>query len=105
MRRLLLVLLASVSLGACTRGFDSNAWRSSAECEDDRRLSMVSALERDVLRTGMLQAEVLAVLGEPELRAPNALVYCLGRNFLDYDEYVIEFGPDGAVTAFRQVQG
>ncbi|HJS79950.1 MAG TPA: hypothetical protein VJ748_04955 [Vitreimonas sp.] len=53
----------------------------------------------------MSQTEVVSALGEPEIRAPDGLVYCLGRNFLDYDEYVIELGPDGAVTSFRQVQG
>jgi hypothetical protein len=103
--RLLAILFVSVSLAGCARGFDSNAWRGGAGCADDRRLGMVSALERDVLRTGMSQTEVVSALGEPEIRAPDGLVYCLGRNFLDYDEYVIELGPDGAVTSFRQVQG
>jgi hypothetical protein len=106
MLRAVSAFVAILALAACGRNFQSAAWRASAGCvDDDRRLGMVAKLERDVLRVGMSEADVIAQLGEPEVRARDGLVYCLGRNFLDYDEYVIELGPDGKVTAFRQVQG
>ena len=105
---LLAALVLALATGGCGNAdysFDAATWRASAGCGDDERLAMVGALERGVLRPGMAETEVVAVLGRPEARSSDRLVYCLGRGMIDYEEYWIELAPDGTVVAFRQVQG
>jgi hypothetical protein len=89
-------------------GFDSAKWkalRSSTERENPRS-RMVSKLQQE-LRTGMTQDEVVALLGEPEIKEGARYVYSIGASpfGVDYEYFVVEFGADGKVLRHMITRG
>ena len=90
------------STDACTEAFDRALWRAAAElpAPDNPRLGMLRSVECR-LRIGMVQEEVLSLLGPPDTRlSANAFAYALGVSpyGIDYEELVIEFDENGRLT-------
>lgn len=85
--------------------FDRALWHAQrgSTAFDNPRTGQVAALERDHLRAGMARAEVIALLGEPEVRNARSDRYALGVSpvGVDVEEYVVEYDADDRVTGFR----
>lgn len=88
--------------------FDAAIWRAQAGVETgSRRFATLWDLEASKLHAGMTREEVHALLGSPEGSGPGYDRWGLGlRPFgMDYESYMVRYGPDGRVTNFGQVQG
>src|SRR5262245_7422607 len=61
------------------RGFDSDKWKAQRHsgARDNPRAGMLGTLEK-LLRVGMTQNEVLALLGEPDRKQGTRFTYDLG---------------------------
>lgn len=80
-----------------TDTFDSTTWKAQrgASALDNKRGGMVSELERSV-RVGMTRAEVIALLGEPDMgQQTESEKYLLG----------LAFGPDEQYYEIRYREG
>ncbi len=97
--------------------FDSDVWKAEREVTDAkrRRPDMIESLETDYLREGMTQAEIRALLGEPDYTHDSFSDGWLGFSgqfdvyfleglvqVIDYDTffYVIEYNVTRNVTDF-----
>ena len=89
-------------------GFDPAVWRTQAGVKiDNLRSGMISDLQAGKLRVGMTREEVHALLGPPESPEPGQDGWGLGLApfGVDFEYYVIRYGPDGRVVGFGLVRG
>jgi len=96
-------------LGACGPvSFDPQVWRAEAGNMDgeSRRLAMAGELRRKQLTPGKPREEVLALLGEPDIRRDDRDIYFLGRGALapDFESLEILYDPSGRVSSTRLAQ-
>jgi outer membrane protein assembly factor BamE (lipoprotein component of BamABCDE complex) len=95
------LMLGAGSYMARGGDFDSNQWKAlqNSTARDNPRAGMISDLQKRVLRTGMTRAELIALLGEPDLTESegNRYVYEIGTSAfgVDYEYFVIEFDSAG----------
>lgn len=90
------------------QSFDSAKWkalRDSTERENPRS-RMVGALKQH-LRHGMRQDEVVALLGEPEIKEDARYLYAIGASAfgVDYEYYTVEFDADGTLLRHSITRG
>lgn len=102
---LLLAFLSTTGCGVTHDDFDRALWHAQrgSTAFDNPRTGQVAALERDHLRPGMARAEVVALLGEPEVRNATGDRYALGVSpvGVDVEEYVVEYDADDRVVRYR----
>ncbi len=109
--------LISALAGAMTLGgvamafageFNAEQWKAQrgVEASENARQGMIPELEK-ILRAGMSREEVIALLGEPDIKENNRFEYELGLlGFgVDYAWYVIEFDEEKRLKNFGLVQG
>lgn len=96
------VLAASVT-GAkmmAAEGFDGTKWKSlqGSRARDNPRAGMVSQVE-ERLKAGMTRAEVVQLLGTPEIDDDRRFTYSLGTSAfgVDYEYFIVEFDEEGRV--------
>lgn len=108
-RTLCAALLLTLSLSACvmqtTTQFDSSAWKSQrgVDAQQNQRGPMVASAEKAV-HVGMSRDEVIALLGEPDIRDAAAAtdLYELGVARYGIDEEFFEITyQDGKVASHR----
>jgi hypothetical protein len=91
-----------------TAGFDSDKWKAlrSSTARENPRSRMVSKLEQE-LRPGMTQDEVLALLGEPEIKEGVRYVYSIGASpfGVDYEYFAVEFDAEGKLLRHMITRG
>jgi hypothetical protein len=88
-------------MATTARGFDSDKWKAQRHsgARDNPRAGMLRELEK-LLRAGMTQNEVLALLGEPDSKRGTRFTYDLGApGFgVDYQYFNIEFDAGGKLV-------
>lgn len=109
-----IVVLAGVALGARKflapdpTVFDKDRWIAEANAKpgDNKRSLMTKDLEKR-LRQGMSEDEIIALMGQPDSRRDNRLIYNLGTpGFgVDYDHYVVELDNARKVTRYFTDRG
>lgn len=109
-----IVILAGVALGARKflapdpTVFDKGRWIAEANAKpgDNKRSLMTKDLEKR-LRQGMSEDEIIALMGQPDSRRDNRLIYNLGTpGFgVDYDHYVVELDNARKVTRYFTDRG
>jgi hypothetical protein len=88
--------------------FDSSKWkalRNSSE-RDNPRSRMLGDLKKE-LKPGMTQAEVVALLGEPETKEGARYIYAIGASAfgVDYEYFVVEFDANGKLLRHSITRG
>lgn len=112
MRGLILAALAVIALlvgayaymmirQARLESFDKQRWMAEAKADpkENKRSLMVRDLEKR-LRKRMSEAEIIALMGQPDAKSGARFSYGLGTPFLDYDNYVIEFDAERKVARY-----
>lgn len=88
--------------------FDAQKWKAQRgnPSHNNPRIGMVSGAKK-LLRTGMTQDEVGALLGEPEGKSATRWQYDLGASpyGVDFEYLVIEFDEQGRVLRVSTIQG
>ena len=104
------ILFASLDNPFDDRPFSETTWAAYHQSTDydSPRGQMYADLKRHHLRRGMSRDEVLALLGEPDLReSATHFSYSLGAwsGFrMDYDTLEVEFSKAGHLTSVDRVQ-
>lgn len=92
------------------RRFDQTIWIENADSmePDNPRGRMVTDLRRRLLKNHPTEAEVVELLGEPDVdRSAGFLSYNIGMwsGFrIDYDTLDVHFGKDGRVEEVKVIQ-
>ncbi|WP_150275956.1 lipoprotein [Paenibacillus tepidiphilus] len=102
MKKIVLAITLLLILSACSTEFSKQSWLDNRE----ERSGMVSSLLQKHELTGMTEAEVIKLLGEPEQikSEPTEYVYYLGRAGLGVDDLLfrLTFDEDGRLAAHEQ---
>jgi hypothetical protein len=87
-------------------GFDAEIWiaqhDSDALEQENPRIEMVPALQRDHLKPGATRDQIRDLLGAPEFEVGETDYYELGRSPLgvSFEQLAIEYADDDLVRAF-----
>jgi hypothetical protein len=88
--------------------FDAGKWRAlrNSKERENPRSRMVGELKQE-LREGMTQAEVVALLGEPEIKEGARYLYAIGASAfgVDHEYYAVEFDAGGKLLRHSITRG
>jgi hypothetical protein len=88
--------------------FDTSKWKAlrNSKERDNPRSRMVGELKQQ-LRQGMTQNDVVALLGEPEIKEGTRYIYAIGASAfgVDYEYFVVEFDASGKLLRHSITRG